>query len=300
MDENNQKPVEIPSPTQTVSLKSGLYVTATPIGNLKDMTERGKEILRRVDAIACEDTRVTAKLLSAYGIKTPTFSYHEHNAADVRPKILARLQKGEAIALVSDAGTPMISDPGYKLVAEVREAGFYVDAMPGACAVTTAIMLSGLPTDKFLFAGFLPVKEKARLDSLAQWNGLPATLVFYESPNRLLKTLKAMVDVYGAERPMAVCRELTKLHQEVVQDTISNCLDEFAARDRIRGEIVLVVTPGEKIKPDASTMDDLLRENLKTMRVKDASQLVAEQLSLPKRDVYQRALEIKEVEKSNN
>ena len=293
MDEDNQKP----APQQTLSLKSGLYVTATPIGNLKDMTERGKDILRRADAIACEDTRVTAKLLSAYGIKTPTFSYHDHNAAEMRPKILARLQKGEAIALVSDAGTPMISDPGYKLVAEARAAGFYVDAMPGACAVTTAIMLSGLPSDKFLFAGFLPVKEKARLENLQQWQGVPATLVYYESPNRLLKTLKAMIQVYGPDRQMAVCRELTKLHQEVVQDTISNCLASFEDRDRIRGEIVLLVAAGEREKPDASQLDDLLRESLKSMRVKDASQHVAEQLSLPKRDVYQRALEIKEAEK---
>lgn len=295
MQENNQKS----SDGVKLKLKSGLYVTATPIGNLGDMTERGKDILRRADAVACEDTRVTAKLLSAYGINVSTFPYHEHNAAEMRPRILDRIERGEAIALVSDAGTPMISDPGFKLVEEARARGLYIDALPGASAVTTALMLSGLPTDKFMFYGFLPVKEKARATAISDYATLPVTMIFYESPNRVVKTLEAMLQVYGPDRPIAVCRELTKLHQEVVQDGVQACLDDFAARDRIRGEIVIVVAPGEKRQASVDDMEDMLWEALTHMRVKEAAGYVSDLLGLPKRDVYQRALALKDEMKGN-
>jgi 16S rRNA (cytidine1402-2'-O)-methyltransferase len=274
-------------------MKSGLYVTATPIGNLGDLTDRAKKVLESADLIACEDTRVTAKLLRHLGIKTSTCSYHEHNAATQRPKILDRVANGDVVALVSDAGTPLISDPGYKLVMEAAEMGLYVEPLPGPSAVVTALMVAGLPTDRFMFMGFLPTKEKARGDILDEVASINATLVFYESPNRVTKTLAQMVKLYGGERQAAVCRELTKMYEETVRGTLADVSDNFAARETIKGEIVIVVAPPmAKEKPTGEALDILILKALETMRVKDAAAHLSKELGLAKRDIYQRALKL--------
>src|SRR5499427_4131194 len=195
-------------------LPAGLYLVATPIGNLRDITVRALEVLAAADLIACEDTRVTRKLLDRYGIATPLTPYHEHNAAEVRPKLIARLADGAAMALVSDAGTPLVSDPGYKLVREARTAGASVTALPGASAALAALTLSGLPTDRFLFEGFLPAKEGARRARINELKRIPATLVLFESGARLAAALADLAAELGP-RQAAICRELTKLYEEV-------------------------------------------------------------------------------------
>jgi 16S rRNA (cytidine1402-2'-O)-methyltransferase len=272
------------------ALAPGLHIAATPIGNLGDITLRALEALAAADVIACEDTRVTRKLLGRYGIETPLTPYHEHNAAGARPKILRRLEAGEAVVLVSDAGTPLVSDPGFKLVTAAREAGHAVTALPGASATLAALTVAGLPTDRFFFEGFLPPKEAARRARIAELARIPATLVLFESGPRLGAALADLADGLGA-REAAVCRELTKLHEEVRPATLAELARHYASEAETRGEIVLVIAPPpEQTKPEAGEVDDLLRQAFVRVSVKDAVSEVAAATGVPRREVYRRAL----------
>ena len=275
---------------QATEATPGLYLIATPIGNLGDITLRALETLAAVDVIACEDTRVTRKLLERYGIATPLTSYHEHNAAEARPKLLARLADGQAVALVSDAGTPLISDPGYKLVRAAREAGHAVIALPGASSVLAALSVAGLPTDRFFFEGFLPAKQAARQKRAARLANIPATLILFESGPRLTATLADLAATFGA-RAAAVCRELTKLHEEVKRGDLETLAREYAGGAETRGEFVVVVAPPEdNEKKEEGNIDGLLRQALRRVSVKDAVGEVALVTGRSRREVYQRAL----------
>jgi 16S rRNA (cytidine1402-2'-O)-methyltransferase len=270
---------------------AGLYIVATPIGNLGDMTQRAIETLRGVAVIACEDTRVTGGLLQRFGIATPMTSYHDHNADRVRPQIIARLQAGEAVALVSDAGTPLISDPGYKLVRACAEAGIATVPLPGPSALLAALAVAALPTDRVLFAGFLPAKSGARRDALMAVKSLQATLVFYESPQRLADSLADMAAVFGS-REASVCRELTKLHEEIRRASLAELAAAYAGEATPKGEVVVVVAgaPQEQAAADDADIDQSLRDAFKTMSVRDAAAAVAAALNQPRRTVYARAL----------
>jgi 16S rRNA (cytidine1402-2'-O)-methyltransferase len=270
----------------------GLYLVATPIGNLTDITLRALEVLAGADVIACEDTRVTRKLTERYGIATPLTQYHEHNAAEARPKLLARLAEGQAVALVSDAGTPLISDPGYKLVGAAYEAGHAVTALPGASAVLTALNVAGLPTDRFFFEGFLPPKEGARQKRIAALATIPATLVLFESGPRLPATLADLARGLDG-RSAAICRELTKLHEEVRRGPLDELARVYADDSaETRGEIVIVVAPPAEQETADEDIDALLRRALTRVSVKDAVGEVALATGRPRREVYQRALEL--------
>lgn len=287
-------------PLKASRLAGGLYLVATPIGNLRDITLRALEILAGADVIACEDTRVTRKLLEHYGISTPMLAYHEHNAAAARPKLLAKLGAGESIALVSDAGTPLISDPGYKLVRAAQDAGHAVTASPGASATLTALNVAGLPTDRFFFEGFLPPKAGQRRTRIAALARIPATLVLFETGPRLAATLADLKDGLGP-REAAICRELTKLHEEVRRGDLAALAADYAEAAEPRGEIVIVVAPPpEEEKPDAQQVDALIRTALTRASMKDAVGEVAMATGLPRREVYQRALELaKETDRSS-
>jgi len=267
----------------------GLYLVATPIGNLGDITLRALELLAGADVIACEDTRVTRKLAERYGIETPLTPYHEHNAAEARPKLLARLAAGQAVALVSDAGTPLISDPGYKLVRAVCEAGHVVTALPGASAVLAALPVAALPTDRFFFEGFLPPKQVARRKRIAGLANIPATLVLFESGARVAAMLADLADIFG-NRAAAVCRELTKLHEDVKRGDLTDLAHEYSAGAETRGEFVIVVSPPPGDEDGADDVDDMLRQALMRVSVKDAVGEVALATGRPRREVYQRAL----------
>jgi 16S rRNA (cytidine1402-2'-O)-methyltransferase len=271
-------------------LAPGLHIVATPIGNLGDITLRALEALAGADVIACEDTRVTRKLLNRYSISTPLTPYHEHNAAKARPMLLRRLAEGAAIALVSDAGTPLISDPGFKLVRDATEAGHAVTALPGASAVLTGLTLAGLPTDQFLFAGFLPPKQAARRTRIAELNRIPATLVLFETGPRVAATLADLVAGLGPQREAALCRELTKMHEEVRRGDLADLAEAYAGIEP-RGEIVLVIAPPPEPQQigDAETAG-LLKAALARISLKDAVAEVADATGLPRRDIYQRAL----------
>jgi len=271
--------------------KPGLYVVATPIGNLGDITLRALEVLAGADVIACEDTRVTRKLADRFGIVTSLTPYHDHNAAAARPKLMARLAAGEAVALVSDAGTPLISDPGYRLVREAQDAGFPVIAVPGASSVLTALSVAGLPTDRFFFEGFLPPRQSARQKRIAALAPMPATLVLFESGPRIAEALADLAMGLGA-RPAAICRELTKLHEEVRRGTLVDLAGDYAHDAETRGEFVIVVAPPPEEETAAADVDDLLRRALTRVSVKDAVGEVALATGKPKREVYQRALEL--------
>ena len=275
------------------ALARGLHVVATPIGNLRDITLRALETLGAADLIACEDTRVTRKLLDHYGIATPLTPYHEHNAEAARPKILARLAGGEAVALVSDAGTPLVSDPGFKLVRAARAEGHAVFAAPGASAVLAALTVSGLPSDRFVFEGFLPPREGARRNRIAEIKGIPATLILFETGPRLSAALADLVQGLGP-RAAAVCRELTKLHEEVRRGDLATLAADYAAAAEPRGEIVIVIAPPAAPAPDAADLDTLLRQALKRLSVKEAVAEIAAVTGEPRRHVYQRALELVE------
>src|SRR5882724_11868192 len=268
----------------------GLYLVATPIGNLGDITLRALQTLAGVDIIACEDTRITRRLTERYAITAQLKPYHEHNAALARPKILERLAQGASIALVSDAGTPLISDPGYKLVREVCAAGHQVTALPGPSSVLSALSVAALPTDRFFFEGFLPAKETARRARLAELKRIDATLVMFESGNRVQDTLRDLADFMG-ERDAAICREMTKMHEDIRRAPLSQ-LAHAADTLEIRGEFVLVIGP-----PAASAqimsqeaLDDLLRTQLKRASVKDAVAHAVELSGRPRREIYARAL----------
>jgi 16S rRNA (cytidine1402-2'-O)-methyltransferase len=272
-------------------LAPGLYVTATPIGNLGDVTLRALSVLMSADLVLCEDTRVTRRLLDRFGLRPRLLAYHEHNAASVRPRVLERLGAGESVALVSDAGTPLISDPGYKLVQAAIEAGHQVFPIPGASAVLAALVAAGLPTDRFFFEGFLPAKSGQRKARAAELAEIPATLVFYESGPRLAASLRDLADPLGA-RDAAVCRELTKKFEEVRRGTLAQLAVHYDEAGEPKGEIVIVVAPpdadGEPISDEA--LDARLAEALKALSVKDAADAVAAETGMKRRAVYQRAL----------
>jgi 16S rRNA (cytidine1402-2'-O)-methyltransferase len=275
---------------QAPSLTGGLYLVATPIGNLRDVTIRALETLAGANVIACEDTRVTRKLLDHYGIATALTPYHEHNAASARPKLLTRLSNGEAVALVSDAGTPLISDPGFKLVRAVQESGHAVTSLPGPSALLAALTNAGLPTDRFFFEGFLPAKASQRAARITELMHIPATLVLFESGPRLADTLAALASGLGA-REAAVCRELTKLHEEVRRDVLPELAGHYARGAETRGEMVVVIAPpSESEAPDAAALDDIIRNSLQRLSLKDAVSEIAQSTGIPRRDVYQRAL----------
>jgi 16S rRNA (cytidine1402-2'-O)-methyltransferase len=270
----------------------GLYLVATPIGNLGDITLRALETLAGVDVIACEDTRITRRLTERYAIASQLKPYHEHNAALARPKILERLAQGASIALVCDAGTPLISDPGFKLVREVCAAGHRVIALPGPSSVLAALSVAALPTDRFFFEGFLPAKATARRARLAELSRIDATLVMFESGNRVQDTLSDLGEIMGG-RDAAICREMTKLHEDIRRAPITE-LARSADTLETRGEFVLVVGPGAA---DAQTMsedalDDLLRGQLRRASVKDAVAHAVVLSGRPRREIYARALEL--------
>jgi 16S rRNA (cytidine1402-2'-O)-methyltransferase len=279
---------EIVAPAQP----GGLYLVATPIGNLGDISLRALEVLAAADAIACEDTRVTRKLTEHYGIATPHTPYHDHNAEEARPKILARLGAGDVVALVSEARTPLISDPRIKLAREAAAAGFVVTTIPGASSVLAALSLAGLPTDRFFFEGFLPPKQTARQKRIAALSRIPSTLVLFESGPRLPDSLADLAAGLGS-RPAAVCRELTKLHEEVRRSDLASLARDYVGGSETRGDIVIVIgPPQEDEQPD--DLDALLRGALTRVSVKDAVGEVALATGRSKREVYQRALELTE------
>ena len=270
-------------------LAPGLHVVATPIGNLGDLSPRAADTLRRADRILAEDTRVTAKLLAHIGAKVPMVRYNDHTSAEERGRIVERFGE-DAVALVSDAGTPLISDPGYKLVRAARAAGHEVHTIPGPCAAIAALSLAALPTDRFLFLGFLPAKAKARADSIAEVAGVRATLVLYESGPRLGDTLAALTATLG-ERDAAVARELTKLHEECVTGTLAELSERYAGASP-KGEIVIVVGPPvEAVQASDSELDAALDEALKRLSPSRAAAEVAERLNVPRKRAYARALE---------
>jgi 16S rRNA (cytidine1402-2'-O)-methyltransferase len=274
------------------TLTPGLHIVATPIGHLGDMSLRGLQTLAAADVVACEDTRVSRKLLDHYGIRTPLWSYHEHNAAQMRPKILSRLAQGGTVALISDAGTPLISDPGYKLVREAREAGHAVVAAPGASSVLTALTIAGLPTDRFFFEGFLPVKTVGRRERIATLARVPATLVLFETGPRLGAALADLAQGCGP-REAAVCRELTKLHEEVRRADLNALARHYNEVPPPKGEIVIVIAPPLDAAPSsAEEIDAMLREALANGSVKDAVAAVASATGASRKDVYRRALDV--------
>jgi len=276
------------------ALAPGLYVTATPIGNASDLTLRALDVLRGADVVLCEDTRVTAKLFAIYGLTTKLLPYHDHNAAEMRPRILDRLAAGGRVALVSDAGTPLISDPGYKLVREAVAAGHHVTTLPGASSVMAALTLAGLPTDRFFFAGFLSAKHEARLKELTELVGVPGTLVFLESAPRLAASLKDMATALGP-REAAVARELTKRFEEVRRGTLVELAAQYGKEGAPKGEIVVVVGPPAEAAPlCAHEIDAMIENALGRGSLKDAVAEVVSITGLPRREIYARALAISE------
>ncbi len=274
-------------------IRPGLHVVATPIGNLGDISFRALATLAAADAIIAEDTRVTKKLLAHYGIATPLVAYHEHNAAVMRPHLLARLTDGAALALVSDAGTPLISDPGFKLVAEALGQNIDVVPVPGASAVLAALVVAGLPTDRFFFEGFLPPKSAARRARINELAAIPGTLVFFESPRRLAETLRDLAAVLGP-REAAMARELTKFFETVRRASLPDLAASVAAEAPPKGEIVLLVGPPGTERPKASEadLDERLSQALKNLSVKDAAALVSAETGEPRRKIYARALKL--------
>ncbi|HTV69031.1 MAG TPA: 16S rRNA (cytidine(1402)-2'-O)-methyltransferase [Rhizobiaceae bacterium] len=275
-------------------LEAALHVVATPIGNLGDITLRALETLAAADLIACEDTRVTRVLLDRYGIKTRLFAYHEHNEAEAAPRLIAMIGEGNSIALVSDAGTPLVSDPGYRLVGRAIEAGLRVVPIPGPSAVLAALTASGLPSDSFLFAGFLPVKDGQRRTRLQALKTVPATLVFFESPRRLADTLSAMADVLG-ERHAAIGRELTKTFEEMRRGSLTDLAAHYADADTPKGEVVICVgPPAEDAVAGPEDTDRLLLSLSAEMSASKAASEAARLTGRPKPDLYRRLLELKD------
>jgi 16S rRNA (cytidine1402-2'-O)-methyltransferase len=286
---HDKPPPEIPA---------GLTLVATPIGNLGDLSPRALAALRGADAVLCEDTRVTGGLLLRYGVTATMLPLHEHNEDGQIPKVLGRLSAGQRVALVSDAGTPLVSDPGYRLVRAVIAAGLPVGAIPGPNAAVMALTLSGLPPDRFLFLGFLPAKAGARAAELARLRaveraGLAASLIFYESPHRLAESLAAMAEAFGADRPAALCRELTKRFEETRRGSLAE-LAAHAATQEVRGEICIVIGPAPGESADATAgLETQLRAALAAgLSLRDAAAMVAAAMGLPRKQVYAKALEL--------
>ncbi len=292
MTKSSKTAPEIPP----IDLDPGLYVVSTPIGNARDITLRALDVLRAVDVVLCEDTRVTARLMSIHGVDAKLAPYHEHNARTVRPGILEKLQAGACYALVSDAGTPLVSDPGYRLVADAVQNGIPVFPIPGASSVLAGLTVSGLPSDRFLFVGFLPPKEAARRSAIAEVDGVAASLIFLETGPRLAACLADLAAMLG-DRQAAVARELTKKFEEVRRGSLAELADHYATSGAPKGEITLVVAPPDKAAAEEqalSKLDDRLLAALETLSVKEAAAQVSAQLGLPKRQVYARALDLKD------
>ncbi|RWA98552.1 MAG: 16S rRNA (cytidine(1402)-2'-O)-methyltransferase [Mesorhizobium sp.] len=275
-------------------LEPALYLVATPIGNLADITLRALETLAAADILACEDTRVSRVLLDRYGIRRRTSAYHEHNAGEAGPKLIAALLAGQSVALISDAGTPLISDPGYRLVGEAIDQGIRVVPIPGPSAPLAALTASGLPSDAFLFAGFLPVKTGQRLTRLEALKTVPATLIFFESPRRLAETLGAMVEALGGARKAAIGRELTKTFEEIRTGSLQSLADHYAAADTPKGEIVICVGPSEATADEPADIDRLLRSLAAEMPASKAAAEAAKMTGGQKQALYRRLLELKD------
>ncbi len=276
-------------------LEPALYLVATPIGNLGDITLRALEVLAGADVLACEDTRVTRVLLDRYGIHNRPIAYHEHNAEVAGPKLLAALTEGRSVALVSDAGTPLVSDPGYRLGRVAIEAGCRVVPIPGPSAPLAALVGSGLPNDAFFFAGFLPTKDKARRDRLEEVRQVPGTLLFFESPHRIGVTLSAAEDVLGPARQACVCRELTKTFEEFRRGTLAELADYYSGDRVVKGEIVLVIgPPAPPEAPAQEDVDTLLKRLAAALPAGKVATEAARQTGLPRKDLYQRILELKD------
>lgn len=276
-------------------LEPALYLVATPIGNLSDITLRALETLAGADVLACEDTRVTRVLLDRYGIVNRPYAYHEHNADEAGPRLIAALEQGKSVALVSDAGTPLVSDPGYRLAIAAIETGHRVVPIPGASAPLAALVGSGLPNEAFLFAGFLPSKDKARRDRLAELANVPATLLFFESPHRIAATVVAAAEVLGEGRVACVCRELTKTFEEFRRGSLGDLAAHYKDGPAVKGEIVFVIgPPGEAAAPEAEDVDRLLTALAKDMSTGKAATEAARQTGLPRKDLYQRLLDLKD------
>jgi 16S rRNA (cytidine1402-2'-O)-methyltransferase len=290
--------VDIEANAVPQTMEAGLYVVATPIGNLRDITLRALDVLMAADLILCEDTRITRRLAARYGLKATLTAYHEHNAHVVGPEAVARIQAGGRVALVSDAGTPLISDPGGRLVADVVAAGLPVIPIPGPSAPLAALVASGLPAARFLFAGFLPDKTTARRKELQDLTGVPATLVFFESPKRLGAALADMAAVLGP-RPAAVCRELTKTFEEVRRGSLADLAESYDGAE-VKGEIVIVVAPPlPKTEAErVADLDDLLADALGRGSLADAVREVVSATGLPRRQVYDRALTLADKRRS--
>ncbi|RLP28041.1 16S rRNA (cytidine(1402)-2'-O)-methyltransferase [Mesorhizobium sp. YM1C-6-2] len=274
-------------------LEPALYLVATPIGNLGDITLRALETLAAADVLACEDTRVTRVLLDRYGIRQRPVAYHEHNAAEAGPKLIAALQGGKSVALVSDAGTPLVSDPGFRLVEQAQAAGIRVVPIPGPSAVLAALTASGLPSDAFLFAGFLPAKEGQRKTRLAEFGAAPATLIFFESPRRVAETLAAMAEVYG-DRRAAIGRELTKTFEEMRTGTLATLAAHYAGAPTPKGEIVICVGPPEGKVDAPEDVDRLLTSLAAEMPASKAAAEAARMTGQSKQVLYRRLLELKD------
>ncbi|TJV23568.1 MAG: 16S rRNA (cytidine(1402)-2'-O)-methyltransferase [Mesorhizobium sp.] len=275
-------------------LEPALYLVATPIGNLADITLRALETLAAADIVACEDTRVSRVLLDRYGIRRRTTAYHEHNAGEAGPKLISALQAGQSVALISDAGTPLVSDPGYRLVGEALDHGIRVVPIPGPSAPLAALTASGLPSDAFLFAGFLPVKSGQRLTRLEALKAVPATLIFFESPRRLADSLAGMVEALGGERKAAIGRELTKTFEEMRTGTLQALADHYAAADTPRGEIVVCVGPAEARVDEPEDIDRLLLSLAAEMPASKAAAEAAKMTGGQKQALYRRLLDLRE------
>jgi 16S rRNA (cytidine1402-2'-O)-methyltransferase len=276
------------------ALSPGLYLVATPIGNASDITLRALHVLRHADAVFAEDTRVSAKLLALHGLSRELHSYREHNAEHAEEAILRELSDGRAVAVVSDAGTPLVSDPGQRLVASVTAKGFAVFPIPGPSAALAALIASGIATDRFLFAGFLPSRGAERRRTIQELAEVPATLIFFEAPSRIAEALVDLAALLGP-RQACVARELTKLHEEISRASLPDLAAAYAARADVKGEIAIVVAApsAETAVATEETLDAQLAEALKRHPVKDAAAIVAAALGLPRREVYARALELK-------
>ncbi|MEE9328549.1 MAG: 16S rRNA (cytidine(1402)-2'-O)-methyltransferase [Parvularculaceae bacterium] len=282
----------IGAPGLAPSLAPGLYVTATPIGNLKDITYRAVQTLQQVDLILCEDSRISSRLCRAYDIRPQLKAYHDHNGDAMRPEVLRLLGEGKAIALISDAGTPLISDPGYKLVRAVRDAGFEIFTVPGPSALTAALSIAGAPTDKFLFGGFLPAKQQARVTELERHRHQTATLVFYDTGPRLAASLAAIAEIWPG-RQVAVARELSKMHEEVKEGSAETLAATYHENGPPKGEIVIVLHPVSKPEWTHDAARALLYDLLAHLSVKDAATEAAKQTGLPRKDLYTMALSLR-------
>ena len=272
-------------------LSPGLYLIATPIGHMGDITLRALMSLAQADVIACEDTRNSGLLLKAFGIKKPLLSLHDHNEQARSAEITQRIARGESVALISDAGMPAIADPGFRLVRDCRAAGLNVSVIPGANAALTAIAGSGLPTDQFYFAGFLSAKSAARQKEISAFKQISATLIFYESPQRLAASLQDIADILGADRPAAVARELTKFYEEIRSGSLEELAYYYAAHD-VKGEIVILVGNAKEEAGAEYDVDALLKQRLKKLSVRDAVAEIADMTGKPKKEIYARALEL--------